>query len=168
MPGFLGYGTGDIRALQSGWTTVAPDIRVQLFDDAVQYIAKVRGYTGSSVKIKNVAIEIPNKWTDENGKRTVEIAPKVDMVLLGYYSGRDYRVLIMRKAGETLIPENVFWTNRPSVTPIVLLKDETYQFKIDTGGLKADVDLVLIGVQVGEFPTDLVQYNITSDTGSTS
>lgn len=159
-----GYGTGDTRALQSGWTTVAPDTKTKLIDDAIAMLARERGIPANAVKLKDISIEIDTKNATEEGKRAVKIKMAVDAVIIGYYSGYDAKIVVSRITGDTKVPYKIFYTNRPSITPLVLMKDTEYEFLFNTDA-NAQTDLLLAGIQIGEIPEDLVQYSITGDTG---
>lgn len=161
-----GYGSGDTRALMGGWTTVAPDVKVRFVDDAIEMVAKTRGLSVADLKLKNASIDIPLKLTNENNTRDVVIEPAVDLIMLGFYSGYDEQIIISEVAGETLVPLNIVFTSRPIFTPVVLLKGKKYKFTIKTATANANSDLLMAGIQVGDIPTDLVQYSITSDTGT--
>jgi len=165
-----GYGGSnpDIRAMMGGWTTLASDLKKDLFDDAVTQIAKLRAMPTGAIKLKNVSIDIPKKQTPETSpsKRTVKLTPQVDMVLMSYFSTIDERIIVSRVVGDTIVPEQIFYTNRPLLVPIVLLKGLTYQIQIEVGSNTPTVtDLLLVGVQIGEIPANLVQYTIDADDG---
>jgi hypothetical protein len=161
-----GQFTGN-RGLMTG-VGIGTNVKRDFVDDAVAMIAKKRAIPMTAVKLKNVAIDIPTKQTDENGKRTVVIKPAVDIVILGHFSSLDEKIVISQLAGTTKTPVDIMYSYIGEVVPVVLDKDYEYEFSIQSeeSSFPASTDLLLVGVQVGDLPTDLVQYTIKSDTGA--
>jgi hypothetical protein len=149
---------------------VGANIKRDFVDDAVDMIAKKRAIPQNAIKLKNVTVEIPTKNTDSNGKRTVVIKPAVDIIVLGYFSPFDEKIVISQVAGSTKIPVDIMYSSVGEIVPVVLDRDYEYEFAIqsllESTQFPAQTDIILVGIQVGDLPTDLVQYKIESDTGA--
>jgi hypothetical protein len=161
-----GQFTGN-RGLMTGFG-IGSNVKRDFVDDAIDVIVKKRAIPKTAIKLKNVTIDIPVKNTDDNGKRTVVIKPAVDIIILGYFSGYDEKIVISQVAGSTKIPIDIMYSSVGEVVPVILDRDYEYEFVIQSFAdeLPAPTDIILVGIQIGDLPTDLVQYTIKSDTGA--
>jgi hypothetical protein len=155
--------TLDARMQVTG-ALIGADIKEALFDDAVAQVAKAKGLT-KPVPIRTGHILIPQKNTDANGLRTMDITPKVSYVIPTIMSNMDARIVVYEYVGTDLKPVFDGGTNVPNYTPVVLTPDKKYKLEI-TGTASSPVWLTLSGVIVGDYRTDLDHYTIENDTGA--
>ena len=155
------------RGLMTGFG-IGSNVKRDFVDDAIAVIVKKRAIPKNAIKLKNVVIDIPVKNTDDNGNRTVVIKPAVDIIILGYFSENDEKIVISQVAGSTKIPVDIMYTSVGEVVPVILDRDYEYEFAIQSfaNNPPAPTDLIIVGIQIGDIPTDLVQYTISSDTGA--
>jgi hypothetical protein len=166
MPREVPRGAGstlDAR-MQVGGVLVGADIKKALFDDAVAQVAKSVGLT-KPVKIKTGHILIPEKNTDADGLRTMDITPKVPYVIPTIISNMDARIVVYEYVGTDTKPVFDGGTNVANYTPVVLEANKKYKLEI-TGTPSQPVWMTLSGVIVGDYRVDLDHYTIENDTGA--